>query len=440
MNNHDSEKIAGVLRENGYGLEVSEYLDADIVVFNTCCVRQNADDRFYGNLSLLKPIKELRPDMLIAVSGCIAQRDKEAVIEKAPFVDIVFGANNIHELPDMVKNKSKNDFNESIKTDEISSVTPYDMPSFRKEKTRAWVPVSIGCDNFCTYCIVPHVRGRERSIAPDVIIKAANELAEEGAVEITLLGQNVNSYGNDLGFEKGLGFSKLLNELNSVEGIKRIRFTTSHPKDLCDETIDAMAKLDKVCEHLHLPVQCGSNRILKKMNRKYTREQYINTIESVRKLIPGCAISTDIIVGFPGETEEDFKETLELIEDCSFDAAYTFIYSPRDKTAAAKYEDNVTPEEKQRRFERLVEAVNHHALLQNKKLLGTAEEVFVESVSKKDSSMLKARTRSNKLVHFKGNPDLIDKFCDVTIREAKTWHLSGDLLKPSLSEAERAYG
>jgi tRNA-2-methylthio-N6-dimethylallyladenosine synthase len=427
MNNHDSEKIAGVLYENGYAKEASDYEGADIVVFNTCCIRQNADDKFFGNLSLLKSIKERRPEMLLAVSGCIAQRDKELLLEKSPYVDIVFGSNNISDLPALIRERLKNS-RPIVKADENQIVSPYEIPSIRKEKIRAWVPISIGCDNYCTYCVVPYVRGREKSIPFDSVVKSVNELAKRGVAEITLLGQNVNSYGNDAGFERGTGFPELLYRFNDISGLRRIRFTTSHPKDLCDETIKAVHELDKVCEHIHLPVQAGSNEILKKMNRKYDRESYIEKIDKIKNLMPDCSITTDIIVGFPGETEEDFKKTLELVEYCEFDSAYTFVYSPRSKTAAASFDDNVTDDEKKKRFDRLVETVNKSSLKQNKKTVGKKVEVMIESVSRKDRNMLKARTRQNKLVHFQGHQSLAGRFCNVRITGAKTWHLTGDYL------------
>lgn len=423
MNEYDSERIDGILSASGYA-KSNNISESDVIIFNTCCIRENADNKFLGKLGDVKPLKLLNNDIIVAVGGCIAEKEKEDIFNKASHVDLVFSNNNISNLPKLISS-AKNE--KKVMLEKKSDKYLYNIPSIRKYSNRALVPISIGCNNYCSFCIVPFVRGGERSIDSDTIITEVERLVnEESIVEITLLGQNVNSYGNDIyGKTK---FANLLNKLNSIEGLERIRFTTSHPKDFTDEIIEAIANCDKVCEHIHLPVQSGSDNILNKMNRKYSRDEYLEKIEYIRKSMPDCSITTDIIVGFPGETDNDFKDTLDLVENVNFDSAFTFIYSPREKTSAFSLVDMVSADVKKERFQKLIDSQNKISLNINEKSIGKTYEVLVESVSKKDCRILKARNRENKIVHFKGHKSLIDSFCNVKITDAKTWYMVGNKL------------
>jgi len=427
MNKHDSERIAGLLEAAGHlPADVPEH--ADIIVFNTCCVRENADERLRGQVASLKALKTGgRPDVLIAVGGCIGQRDGERLLQQLPHVDVVFGTHNVAHLPallDAAEASRRPQVEVLDTTDDFTS----ELPSAREHPWHAWVPITVGCNNFCSYCIVPFVRGRERSRPLEDIVAEVERLRDDGVLEITLLGQNVNSYGRDL-----YGAPRFADCLRAVgaTGIPRVRFCTSHPKDLCDDTIAAMAETPNVCRYLHLPVQSGSNGVLKAMNRHYTQADYLRLVEKLRAAMPDLALSTDVIVGFPGETEADFDETMRVVETSGYDQAFTFIYSPREGTAAAKLDGRVPKNVAQARFDRLVEAVHRSAAANNRSLLGTSQRILVEGASKRDERMLSGRTDTNKVVHVRcpdnREPhDLAGTFLDVRIAEAQTWFLVGE--------------
>lgn len=426
MNEHDSEKMAGILENIGY-IETNTPKEADLIIFNTCLVRENAELKVYGNLGHLKTIKNKKPEMLIAVCGCMTQKKeiRDLIKEKYSHVDIVFGTHNIHKLPELIAN-ARQSSRMIIDVWEDSGNIIEGLPAKRKYGFKAFVNVMHGCNNFCTYCIVPYTRGREKSRRPEDILEEINELASQGYKEVTLLGQNVNSYGKTL--DKKINFAQLLRMVNEVEGIERIRFTTSHPKDLSDELILAIKECDKVCEHIHLPFQAGSNKILKAMNRKYTKEHYLNLIEKIRKEIPDIAITTDIIVGFPGETEEDFEETLDVVRKVKFDSAFTFLYSIRKGTPAAEMKNQVPEDIKHKRFQKLLDTIYPISLEINQKLKDKVVEVLVEEISKTDKTKVTGRTRTNKVVHFPGDKTLIGKLVKVKITNPKTWTLEGELI------------
>ena len=415
--------------ERGYA-RCGDPKDADVIVFNTCAVRQHAEDRFFGNLNNLKADKKANPDLIIAVGGCVAQAERELILEKSPHVDIVFGTHNMPNLGFLVEAAEQGRRAVCAVADEIE-IMPTAVASAREEAHHAWVPIIIGCNNFCSYCIVPQTRGRETSRTEKDIVSEVERLVSEGVVEITLLGQNVNSYGRDISGSSQ--FAKLLNRLNAVAGLRRIRFMTSHPKDLTDDIIYAVASGDKICEHIHLPVQAGSDRLLAAMNRKYTKEGYLATISKIYETIPGAGITTDIMVGFPGETEEDFLHTLDVVEKARYDAAFTFIFSPRDGTPAAKMENQVDAGVKAERFDRLLAMLNRISLENNSALIGREIEVFVESVSKKDQQMLAGRTRTNKIINFAGPASLVHTETTVRVTEVRTWSLRGELLEVAVT-------
>jgi tRNA-2-methylthio-N6-dimethylallyladenosine synthase len=423
MNERDSETVAGLLSEMGFH-ESSERDTADVVIINTCSVRENADKRFFGTLGQLKKIKEARPDFIVGVCGCMMQQQHivDTLKEKYPWVDIVFGTHNIDELPKLVASVMS-EKQKRIEILEDGGEIVEGLPSKRLYAFKAFVNIMYGCNNFCTYCIVPYTRGRERSRAPENILDEVRALAADGVREITLLGQNVNSYRG----AEGTGFTELIYMLNEAEGIERIRFMTSHPKDLSDGLIAAFAKCEKLCGHIHLPVQSGSSRILERMNRKYTKEGYLELIGKLRKVSPEIAVTTDIIVGFPGETEEDFAETLDLAEKVEFDSAFTFLYSIRKGTPAENYEDQVPEEIKHKRFNRLVELLNEISAKKNKAYVGRVEKVLVEGLSKTNKKTYTGRTESFKLVNFESPVDISGKIVDVRITEGKTFSLLGEL-------------
>ncbi|WP_279230301.1 tRNA (N6-isopentenyl adenosine(37)-C2)-methylthiotransferase MiaB [Thermohalobacter berrensis] len=427
MNEHDSEKMAGMLETMGYE-STSNEKEADLIIYNTCLVRKNAELKVYGNLGHLKTLKKKKPDLIIAVCGCMTQKKeiRDLIKEKYSHVDIVFGTHNIHKLPELIANHKQNPGMVIDVWEEAGDIVE-DVPVRRKFGFKAFVNVMHGCNNFCTYCIVPYTRGRERSRHPDNILKEIEQLAKQGCKEVTLLGQNVNSYGKTL--ENKITFAKLLRMVNEIDGIERIRFTTSHPKDLSDELIYTIRDCEKVCEHIHLPFQAGSNNILKKMNRKYTKEQYLELAEKIKKEIPGVAITTDIIVGFPGETEEDFKDTLDVVKKVRFDSAFTFIYSIRKGTPAAKMENQIPDDIKHKRFQKLLDTLYPISLEINKKLKDKEIKVLVEEVSKADDTKLTGRTRTNKVVHFKGDKSLVGNIVTVKITNPKTWTLEGVLVE-----------
>lgn len=423
MNIHDSEVISGVLQKVGY-CPADSLKEADLIILNTCCVRENAERKVYGRIAQLKQFKQKNPDLIIAVSGCMIQQPHvtEYISENLPYVDLVFGIHNVHRLPELIENARQANL-PVIEVTRDNTELKENLPIKRGEGVKAWVNIIYGCNNFCSYCIVPYVRGREKSRKPEDILKEVEELSKQGFLEINLLGQNVNSYGKDL--EEPITFPELLHRVNSIDGIRRIRFITSHPKDLSDELINAMKDCEKVCEHIHLPVQAGSNRILEKMNRRYTREHYINLVEKLREAVPEIAITTDIIVGFPGETEEDFQDTLDLVQTVEFDSAFTFAYSKRKGTPAARMEDQVDEEVKSQRLERLMRVQDAITAKKNMELKGKILEVLVEGISKGNENRLSGRTRTNKLVNFDGPRDLIGKLVNVRITEPHTWSLLG---------------
>jgi len=428
MNKHDSERIAGML-EAQLGLTPAETPEqADIVVFNTCAVREGAEGRLRGHVSSLTAAKRENPDVLIAVGGCIGQRDGETLLSYLPHVDVVFGTHNIDRLPELLETAASSR-RPQIETLERGEAFASDLPAHREHPWHAWLPITVGCDNFCTYCIVPHVRGRERSRAREDIVAEAERLVADGVVEITLLGQNVNSYGRDRYGEPR--FAEVLRAV-AATGIRRLRFVTSHPKDLSDDTIDVMATEPAVCRSLHLPVQSGSTRLLAAMNRRYTKEQYLALVDRLYAAMPDLALSTDVIVGFPGETDADFAETMEVVEYCRYDQAFTFLYSPREGTPAALLTDTVSAEVAQERFDRLVTAIQASAHRKNQVLIGSAQEILIEGGSRRDSSVITGRTRGNKVVHT-ATPEgvtptsLAGRFATVRIEEAQTWFLTGAL-------------
>ncbi len=426
MNENDSERLCGMLSEMGYS-ECTARAESDLIIFNTCCVRENAEQKVYGHLGALKKLKEINPNLIIAICGCMMQQPQivEYIKKTYKHVGIIFGTHNLYKFPELL-NTAINTKKTVIDVWDSTGSIAENMPIIRKDTLKAWVTVMYGCNNFCSYCIVPYVRGRERSRSLEEIRNEVEVLAKDGCKEITLLGQNVNSYGKDL--EGNFTFASLLRELNTIKGIERIRFMTSHPKDLSYDLIFAIRDCDKVCEHLHLPVQAGSSRILEDMNRKYSKEQYLGLIEKIKQHIPGIALSTDIIVGYPGETEQDFEETLDVVSKVKFDMAYTFLYSKRTGTPAAKSPNQISEEVMKARFDRLLELQNSISRQLNDKLLGKEVEVLVEGLSKNSKTTYTGRTRENKIVNFKGNSDLVGKMVKIKIDTIQTWSLAGKLV------------
>jgi tRNA-2-methylthio-N6-dimethylallyladenosine synthase len=399
MNEHDSERIAGLLVEQGW--EPTDELDAaDLVVLNTCCIRENADNKLYGHLGRLKQLKQTRPDLQIAVGGCLAQKDRDLVREKAPHVDVVFGTHNLAHAPALLERARIE--GPVVEILEEHEEYPSALPAQREADHAAWITIQIGCDNSCAFCIVPAVRGREVSRRVGDIVHEVEQLARDGVSEVTLLGQNVNSYGRDLGAgQYRPQFADLLRAIDAVDGIERIRFTSPHPKDLRADTIAAMAECSSVCEHLHLPLQAGSDRTLARMHRGYTAARYLERLTAARDAIGDLAVTTDIIVGFPGETDADFEATLAVVEEARYDAAYTFVFSPRPGTEAAAMTDQfVAPEVARERMDRLTTVVERSALARHEARVGEVEEVLVEGPSKTDPDVWSGRTRHNKLLHF----------------------------------------
>lgn len=426
MNVHDSEKFAGMLSEIGY-TETSSQHDADLVLFNTCCVRENAELKVYGNVGALKAYKQANPNMIIGVCGCMMQQEEIAkfIVDRFPFVDLVFGTHNLHRFPQLILQALDSSHTIIEVLDEEGTIVEH-IPTKRDKGVSAWTTIMYGCNNFCSYCIVPYVRGRERSRDPEEIVNEITKLGNQGYKEITLLGQNVNSYGKDMG--GGYLFHDLLSDINKINSIERIRFMTSHPKDLSKELIRTMANSEKVCEHLHLPIQAGNNRILKAMNRKYTREEYISLVESVREAMPDIALTTDIIVGFPGESSQEFEDTLDIIKRLKFDSAYTFIYSPRKGTPAVNIEDKIRIEEKKERLAKLIEIQSKISRMKNDAYIGKVKEVLVEGRSKTNDKVLTGRTRENKIVNFIADEKVIGQLIRVKITKARSWSLEGEVL------------
>ena len=463
MNAKDSEKISGILNQIGY--EETDTEEADFVLYNTCTVRENANNRVYGRLGYLGKLKKSRPDMLIALCGCMMQEAE--VVEKIKtsyrFVDIIFGTHNIFKLAELLQLRLENEDDQvtdqetpnkvdplpNAKNDELSEGSKTEnpkkahkkhhrmvidlwkdtdmivenLPAERKYSFKAGVNIMFGCNNFCSYCIVPYVRGRERSRNPEDILEEIRALAADGVVEVMLLGQNVNSYGKNL--ETPITFAELLTRIEKLDGIERIRFMTSHPKDLSQELIDVMGSSKKICKHLHLPLQSGSTRLLKIMNRHYTKESYLDLVERIRKAVPDISLTTDIIVGFPGETEEDFMETMEVVKQVGFDSAFTFLYSKRTGTPAATMENQVDEETAKERFERLLKEVQASSEMNTGRDVHTVQKVLVEEVNTQDPSLLTGRLSNNLLVHFPGEKELIGKIIDVLLEENKGFYYMG---------------
>jgi tRNA-2-methylthio-N6-dimethylallyladenosine synthase len=394
MNVHDSEKMAGILKSEGY-TETDDPKNADIVVFNTCSIRQKAEQKFFSELGRIKSLKKRRPNLKIAVAGCIAQQEGRGILKRTPYVDYVFGPQNIHILKDIV-NSTANE----ICTEDNPYITDIDLPAYRNDNIKAWVNIMYGCNNFCSYCIVPYTRGREKSRASRSIISEIEELAKKGYKEVTLLGQNVNSYNSDI------NFPSLLKEINNIEGIVRIRFVTSHPKDLSDELIYAIRDLEKVCEHIHLPLQSGSSKILGLMNRKYTYEDYFKKVEKIRKEIPEIAITSDIIAGFPQETDEDHKETIKAIKEIEFDTIFAFKFSPRPATKASDMDGQLPEDIKSDRLSEILQLQNSITERKNKELRGTVQEVLIEGEDEKNTDKLTGRTRTGKIVSIHSKNDI----------------------------------
>jgi tRNA-2-methylthio-N6-dimethylallyladenosine synthase len=433
MNEHDSERLAGLLEAQGYA-EVATPENANVVVLNTCCIRENADQRLYGNLGRMKALKDTRDDMRIVVAGCLAQKDKGLIQQKAPYVDVVLGTHNLASLPRLLDESRSGPAFEIL---EQTEVFPSALPGRRTSPWHAWVSISIGCNNSCTFCIVPAVRGREKSRRTGDIVSEVENLVADGVVEVTLLGQNVNSYGRDL--DGTPLFSKLLYALDDIEGLERVRFTSPHPKDFRADTVEAMAECRTVCEHIHLPLQSGSDRVLKRMKRAYTRKRYLDKVEMVRSAIPGVAVTTDIIVGFPGESDADFEETLQVVAEARYDASYMFQYSPRPMTAAADFDDQIPKDVVQERFDRLVALQRELSLEANRRAVGSTDEVIVEGASKKDASKVTGRTRTNKLVHFASDDAREGTFRSVRVTAAHPHHLEGEAVggRPESIEVRR---
>ncbi len=425
MNSRDSEKIAGILKQIGYVETESE--DADFVIYNTCTVRENANNRVYGRLGYVGKLKQKHPGMLIALCGCMMQ--EASAVEKIKtsyrFVDIIFGTHNIFKLAELLQIRLDSK-RMVIDLWQNTDMIVENLPNDRKYQFKAGVNIMFGCNNFCSYCIVPYVRGRERSRNPEDILDEIKALAKDGVVEVMLLGQNVNSYGKNL--EPPMSFAKLLQEIEKIDGIERIRFMTSHPKDLSDELIEVMKHSKKICKHLHLPIQSGSSRLLRIMNRKYTKESYLELVDKIRAAVPDISLTTDIIVGFPGETEEDFCDTLDVIQKVGYDSAFTFLYSKRTGTPAAAMEGQVEEAVANQRFDRLLKEIQKSSAKAAGKDEHTVQKVLVEDISEQDPELLTGRLSNNLLVHFKGSKTLIGTIVDVYLDESKGFYYMGTLV------------
>lgn len=425
MNARDSEKLRGILEQIGYLLTEDE--DSDFVIYNTCTVRENANLKVYGRLGRLYSYKKKNPHMMISLCGCMMQEPDviRTLQEKHRYVDLVFGTHNIFKLAELMYRAMQED---SMVVDvwEGTDQIVEDLPAERTHAFKSGLNIMFGCNNFCSYCIVPYVRGRERSRTPEDILKEAKQLSDDGVKEIMLLGQNVNSYGKTL--DMPISFAQLLKQLCKLEKLERIRFMTSHPKDLSDELIEVMASEPKICRHLHLPLQSGSTRILKKMNRQYTKESYLALVDKIRNAMPEISLTTDIIVGFPGETEEDFLETIDVVRRVRYDSAFTFIYSKRTGTPAAKYEEQIPEDIVKDRFSRLLELVQGIAREETSRLEGTTQKVLVEQINNQDASLLTGRLSENMLVHFPGDQALIGQICDISLDQCHGFYYTGHLI------------
>lgn len=424
-NERDSETLAGILEEMGY-VSTKEISQADLILFNTCCIREKAENKVLSQVGKLKNFKAENPELIIGICGCMVQQEKiaEKIHQRAPHVDLIFGTHNLAQLPELINKLQETKTPQTQILADTAEIRE-DLPTVREVPFKARVNITYGCNNFCTYCIVPYVRGREKSREPRHILEEIKKLVSDGVLEIMLLGQNVNSYGKTL--EPSVSFAHLLEDVNKIAGLKRIRYLTSHPRDFDLNLIQTISRLDKVCPHFHLPLQSGSNPILQKMNRGYTREHYQELVAAVRETIPGASITTDIIVGFPGETEKDFEDTLDLVKELRFDSAFTFIYSARSGTPAAKMGNQISLAEKKQRLQKLMQVQNEISLELNTHLKGQVVQVLVDGSSKKDSSILEGRTTTNKSVLFAGPPELIGQFAKVEITLPQTWVLKGKL-------------
>ncbi len=425
MNEHDSETIKGILEQLGYA-PTEDKNEADIILLNTCAIRENAEDKVFGELGHLKSLKLENPGLLLGVCGCMAQEEAvvRRILGKHPFVDLIFGTHNIHRLPHLLKEAW---FGKEMVVEVWSKEGDIieNLPK-KREGLKAWVNIMYGCDKFCTYCIVPFTRGKERSRRPQDVIAEIRDLARQGFMEITLLGQNVNAYGKD--FEDiDYTFADLMADIQKID-IPRVRFTTSHPRDFDDRLIEVLARKGNLVEHIHLPVQSGNSEVLKKMGRKYTREAYLELVAKIKQAIPDAVLTTDIIVGFPGETDEQFEDTMSLVREVGYDSAFTFIYSPREGTPAATMEDTISMEVKKARLQRLNDLVGEMSRRSNELLQEQVLEVLVEGESKNNPDVLSGRTRTNKLVHFKGPKQLCGKLVRVRVTEVKTWFIHGEWL------------
>ena len=429
-NEADSEVIAGILEFLGYS-KASVAEEADVVILNTCAVRENAEDKVFGEIGALKKIKVVNPDLIIGICGCMAQQEHivEKILKSYHQVDLIFGTHNINRLPLLLKDALLNK-ERVVEVFSNKSEIYENLPVVRSNNLKAWVNIMYGCDKFCTYCIVPYTRGKERSRLKEDILKEVRELKEKGFKEITLLGQNVNAYGKDL--NKGYDFATLLKEVSDI-GIERIRFVTSHPWNFTSEMVDIIAKRDNIMPYIHLPIQSGDDEVLRRMGRRYNYEEYKALYYSLREKVKNCSVTTDIIVGFPGETEEQFANTLKAVKELKYDSAFTFIYSPRVGTPAAKMKDDVSEETKKKRFNALVEVVSASAKERNDAYVGKTLKVLVEGLSKRNSNILSGYSEENKLVNFKGSPNMIGKIVDVKINVSKTWTLEGEAIGEKVS-------
>ena len=425
MNKHDSERVCGTLDANG-AFQVQDVEDADIVILLTCCVREAADTRLFGQLESMKslPLRDSSPlsKRIFAIGGCIAQRDGEKLLEKFDYVDVIVGTQVLSKLPSMLSSaieEGKRSVLIPEKSDEFAS----DLPSTREKSYSAWLPITSGCDNFCTYCIVPYVRGRERSRRPEDIVAEIKQLVSTGVIEVMLLGQNVDSYGK--GLEQPASFAQLLEMVCGIDGLERVRFMTPHPKDFSDDVIEVIKNNPKICRHLHMPLQSGSTAVLKRMNRKYTKEQYLTLIDKIRRELPDASITTDIIVGFPGETEADFLDTMDVVEKAEFDSAFTFIYSKRTGTPAAKFEDQIDPDIVKDRFNRLLRLVQRISAERTALLVGQVQPVLAETINDHTDGYLTGKLANNSTVHFPGTPDMIGHILNVSLDEARGFYYIG---------------
>ncbi len=426
MNEHDSEMISAILEDMKY-TRTDDYENSDLIILNTCAIRENAHNKTFGMLGRIKHLKQKKPGLMVGLAGCMSQEESvvEQIISKYGWMDFVFGTHNIHKLPEILKEHiTSKELEVNVWSNEGNVIEG--IPFKRDSKYKAWVNIMYGCDKFCTYCIVPFTRGKQRSRMPEDIINEVRELIKKGYMEVTLLGQNVNAYGKDF-TNRTYRMENLLEDVAKT-GIKRIRFITSHPWDFTDKMIDVIKRYDNICNYIHLPVQSGSSTILKLMGRRYTKESYIELYNKIRdKLGENCSITTDIIVGFPGETKTDFEDTLKLVKKCKFDSAFTFIYSPREGTPAAKMKDNITKQEKEQRLYKLNEVINKYSKESNDKLVGKVIPVLLENVSEKDSTMLAGYSDTMKLVNVKADKKYIGQIVNVKITDAKTWSLDGEI-------------